>query len=535
MGDRTDGTRTDGAEHLVQSDDIAIPAPDLTPNPMSKSTSSSASSASPSKDLPQYTSGSAMPAGSSTPTLLKRRAAGEDHVGSSITAAANLEVTVLTKRLQDAEHSLERERRKWFDNNGQMREHLARLQTENAQLAQQLSDARAGIFARKKKRAAAEAAAAAAAASAAGVDMDSSFSAAQQATQLLQAVVGPMEEEIAALKSAMATANDNSMLAALEQSHTESIGALEAKVKAAENARADATLQVEVLRTQVSVLSGDLDAAQAALAEEQTAKAELQVTWQRANESFMDVQVSLTTRCQELEDKLEEQLRRSARSNTATAGLVSADSVAAERTDTKDTADGSRVFSSAVLRPKDIGKQVTNAIPGDTDNARKRLNSIDGDVIKEASTVSPDAAIEGGEEAGIATPPQHFSSTALGEDDSATSLSADASSVALRAAQVARLQQALDAEKRDSAQRVLALDAATQRLQEHYQRELSRAKDVLERERASGSEAARAQNVQLRAYEERVRDLEEALGSPCEACTQHEAEITTMQRSVEES
>ena len=37
---------------------------------------------------------------------------------------------------------------------------------------------------------------------------------------------------------------------------------------------------------------------------EQTAKMDLQVTWQRANESFMEVQAALTNHCQELEDRL---------------------------------------------------------------------------------------------------------------------------------------------------------------------------------------------------------------------------------------
>eukprot|EP00053_Salpingoeca_punica_P018629 m.183317 g.183317 ORF g.183317 m.183317 type:complete len:833 (-) comp17474_c0_seq1:868-3366(-) len=208
---------------------------------------------------------------------------------------------------------LEKQRERWFKSSAELRRHLDNLHQENAKLVQQLSNK--GLFGRLRSSNR----------NSVSSELDASMQQAQEMSELLRTVVFPMEEEINALKRRLRDSVPTTPGASGGDGVLSPIGLGGNIVRALEtekSARMDLDMQIQVLQTQKSVLQAELEKLQLELDAERTAHTELKLTWQRANEQFIETSMTLTRKCEQLERLLPSHLPTS---NPFSSGLETGD------------------------------------------------------------------------------------------------------------------------------------------------------------------------------------------------------------------
>ncbi|XP_056140463.1 rab GTPase-binding effector protein 1 [Lampris incognitus] len=136
---------------------------------------------------------------------------------------------------------------------------------------------------------------------------------AQEDAEKLRSVVMPMEQEIAALKAKLATAEDR-----VKELEASKVKELNHVLEAEKSCRTDLEMYVAVLNTQKSVLQEDAEKLRKELHEvchklelERQQHNQLKHTWQRANDQFLESQRLLMRDMQRIESVLSsEQLRQ---------------------------------------------------------------------------------------------------------------------------------------------------------------------------------------------------------------------------------
>lgn len=136
---------------------------------------------------------------------------------------------------------------------------------------------------------------------------------AQEDAEKLRSVVMPMEQEIAALKTKLATAEDR-----VKELEASKVKELNHVLEAEKSCRTDLEMYVAVLNTQKSVLQEDAEKLRKELHEvchklelERQQHNQLKHTWQRANDQFLESQRLLMRDMQRIESVLSsEQLRQ---------------------------------------------------------------------------------------------------------------------------------------------------------------------------------------------------------------------------------
>ncbi|XP_054611534.1 rab GTPase-binding effector protein 1 isoform X1 [Dunckerocampus dactyliophorus] len=136
---------------------------------------------------------------------------------------------------------------------------------------------------------------------------------AQEDAEKLRSVVMPMEQEIAALKAKLATAEDR-----VKELEASKVKELNHVLEAEKSCRTDLEMYVAVLNTQKSVLQEDAEKLRRELHEvchklelERQQHNQLKHTWQRANDQFLESQRLLMRDMQRIESVLSsEQLRQ---------------------------------------------------------------------------------------------------------------------------------------------------------------------------------------------------------------------------------
>eukprot|EP00730_Choanoeca_flexa_P000095 TRINITY_DN10041_c0_g1_i6.p2 TRINITY_DN10041_c0_g1~~TRINITY_DN10041_c0_g1_i6.p2 ORF type:complete len:278 (+),score=46.72 TRINITY_DN10041_c0_g1_i6:243-1076(+) len=217
----------------------------------------------------------------------------------SLLARGNVDKSTLeaelraTKReVQSSLQELRRCKEEHFEQNRQLRIQVENLSQENKQLK---AANRSSPFKMRKKRTEATDASA---------DMDNAQAEAQQQNDLMKALLMPMEEELdfyrkrnEELKSELEEAQSTTESSRVEQLRTE----LD-KIK---SNSADLALEIDVLKTQRSVLQRHADDLHMELEREKLAHSELKVTWHEANDSFLEIQATLVEENEELKRQLE--------------------------------------------------------------------------------------------------------------------------------------------------------------------------------------------------------------------------------------
>eukprot|EP00048_Salpingoeca_helianthica_P021740 m.14175 g.14175 ORF g.14175 m.14175 type:complete len:729 (+) comp6350_c0_seq2:132-2318(+) len=164
-------------------------------------------------------------------------------------------------RREAAEKALVRERQAWYDNSQRMREQL--------QAALDKAQSKSGLLSFRRKPSQPSP-------SGRRDTMDDDMRAAQEATAMLKTVLQPMEDELAALRLAVhgGTASETASL-------QDAVAALRRRT-------ADLEVQLDVANAQKEAMKREVETLNMQLQTERTAQAELQLTWQRANEQFLE-------------------------------------------------------------------------------------------------------------------------------------------------------------------------------------------------------------------------------------------------------
>eukprot|EP00045_Choanoeca_perplexa_P010117 m.101192 g.101192 ORF g.101192 m.101192 type:complete len:661 (+) comp15161_c0_seq2:112-2094(+) len=203
----------------------------------------------------------------------------------SLLARANVDKSTLeaelraTKReVQSALQELRRCKEEHFVQNRELRSRVESLAMDNKQLKAMTKSSPFKL--RKSKSVAATA------------DMDQAQAEAQQQNDLMKSLLVPMEEELDFYRQ-----RNHELKTELEaaQSTTESskVEALRKELDSIKAASGDLALEIDVLKTQRSVLQRGCHDLQLELEQERLAHAELKVTWHEANDSFLEIQGTL--------------------------------------------------------------------------------------------------------------------------------------------------------------------------------------------------------------------------------------------------
>ena len=175
----------------------------------------------------------------------------------SATAEAQRQRSVAEQRCLQAEEKLIRGQQSWFENLEKMREQMRTLAAENKSGKGGL---RAMLWSKTQPKQAAS--------------MDDEFRVAQDYAAIFKSVVEPLELEIKLRRAA-------------DKDPGAAVLALQSAVAASARLRGDMEQQLLVLGSQKQALQSELDDVREQFGRERTAHADLQLTWQRANENFL--------------------------------------------------------------------------------------------------------------------------------------------------------------------------------------------------------------------------------------------------------
>eukprot|EP00054_Salpingoeca_dolichothecata_P016130 m.94027 g.94027 ORF g.94027 m.94027 type:complete len:1028 (-) comp21833_c0_seq1:83-3166(-) len=269
---------------------------------------------------------------------------------------ADQRVLELESKNKELTHQLTVQQEQWFKSHTEMRQHVDRLQRQTEQAQADLAAKNGGFFRSKAKKKPVTP----------ENGLESSQKAAQEHTNLLRSIVQPMEQQIEFLQRQLkaqveagripnfdddsfhegSDSNSHSSVLQPRAQNTDSMSETaslsvdllnsslsldsvslrsrrdsgsnsaidrsqnktaeyKALLKAEKSKRQDLEMQLEVVQTQKKVLQTETEEANLALNRERTVNADLRLTWQRANEHFLDLQRSLEEQCRSLEDELQ--------------------------------------------------------------------------------------------------------------------------------------------------------------------------------------------------------------------------------------